>query len=838
MNSRRLALVAALVALAGVWSLSSRAAPAAKVDQPAPKTITVETGRAKNGAFTLAGRDAWQQILVTGQYSGGPVRDLTRAVTYQAAPADVVKIEPGGLVRPVKEGKATITVKAPGGVTGKVDVVVSNIAEDLPINFPNQVVPVFTKFGCNAGGCHGKASGQNGFKLSLLGFEPTEDYEYLVKEARGRRLMPAAPAHSLLLLKATGTMAHGGGKKIEPGSPYYNLLRRWIEQGAPFGRAEDPTVQRIEVLPRERTLERNSEQQLAVIAHLSDGSTVDVTRMTQFEPNYPDMAEVSETGLVGVKGLPGVVAIMARFQSHVDVFRATVPLGAVVDKLPATRNFVDELVFKQLKKLGLPPSQPADDGTFIRRATIDIAGRLPTKEEVEQFRADQDPKKHEKLIDRLLDSGDYADYFALKWSAILRNRRKTDKDDPKPTFAFHAWIRESLAKNLSYDQLVRGVLTATGEEVKTPPVIWYREVRDPAAQLEDTAQLFLGQRLQCAKCHHHPFEKWSQDDYYGLAAFFSRVQIKDPPPPKKKPKKGQPPPKREPFQVSHRSGVAQMVNTKTNQPIKPTPLGGKTLNLDKDMDPRVKLVDWMVQKDNPFFAHTLANRYWKHFMGRGLVEPEDDMRVTNPASNPELLDALAKSFAESNYDLKALVRTICTSQVYRLSAVPNKDNAEDRQNFSRFLPKRLHAEVLLDAVDAVTLAKSRFKGVPNDLRAVQLPDNQFDSYFLSVFGRPDSASACECERSGDATLAQCLHMFNSKEILDKVKGPRASQLGKDKRPHKERLRDLYLVALSREPSPEEIATLEGYISKKKKDQEAYEDILWALLNTKEFLFNH
>jgi hypothetical protein len=545
---------------------------------------------------------------------------------------------------------------------------------------------------------------------------------------------------------------------------------------------------------------------------------------------------VNETGLVTIKDVPGSIAVMARYQAHVDTFQALVPLGVEVKDLPKASNFVDELVFKQLRKLGLPPSPVADDATLLRRVTIDLCGRLPTKDEVEKYLSDTDANRFEKLVDRLLASGEYADYFANKWSAVLRNRRKSDKDDVKPTAAFHAWIRDTLDKNRPYDELVRGVLTARGKEVEVPQVVWYREVRDASAQVEDVAQLFLGQRIGCAKCHHHPFEKWSQQDYYGMTAFFTQVAVKDPPPPRK-PKKGEPEPPREPFQVLLKGGTPSATNPRTSKPVKPTGLGGTPLDIDKDADPREKLVEWMVKKDNPFFARTLANRYWKHFLGRGIVDPEDDLRATNPPTNPELLDALTKSFADSNYDLKKLVRTICTSQVYRLSAVPNEHNAQDRQSFSRYLPKRLNAEVLLDAVDAVTLSKTRFKGMPDGTRAVQLPDNQFESYFLGVFGRPDSASACECERSGDATLAQCLHMFNSKEMLDKVKGPRASGLAKDRRPHEERLRELYLVTLSRPPSAEELKTLLGYLEKKDA-QAAYEDILWALLNTKEFLFNH
>ncbi len=801
------------------------------------KSIAVETANWPNG-LEIAGRDSSLQLVVTGQYTTNQTRDLTADVQYETSPVGIVDVASTGLVTPRKEGLATISIIASGNVKTEVAVTVTSLVRDVPVNFANQVVPIFTKFGCNSGGCHGKAGGQNGFMLSLLGFEAAEDYEHLVKEGRGRRLQPAAPDQSLLLRKSVGATPHGGGKRLDLDSPHYRVIRRWIEQGTPVGRAADPIVERIEVSPRERILDLNGRQQLSVVAHFNDGSTADVTRMAQFESNQAELAEVSETGLVTTGRKAGVAAVMVRFQIHVDVFRATVPLGAPMDQFPPAKNFIDELVFEQLKRLTLPPSAVCDDSTFIRRASIDIAGRLPTQTETEQFLADSSGGKHDKLVDRLLASDDYADYFANKWSAILRNRRRSEKDDSKPTFAFHAWIRDSLRQNKPYDKFVREILTATGEEVKNPTVVWYREVNDVTAQLEDTAQLLLGQRIQCARCHHHPFEKWSQDDYYGLAAFFSQLEVKDPPAPKKKKKQKTAPPK-PPLTVTHKSGAAQVVNPKTGLKIKPTGLGSPPLDIEDAADPRDKLVDWMADKNNPFFGRTLANRYWKHFFGRGLVDPEDDMRATNPPTNPKLLDALSQHFIDSKFDMKALVRAICTSQVYRLSSVPNEFNADDRQNYSRYAPKRLHAEVLLDAVDTVTATKTSFKGVSSDTRAVQLPDNQFGSYFLSVFGRPDSASACECERSFDASLAQMLHLFNSKEILDKVNGNRARDLAKDKRPHEQRLRDIYLVALSREPTEEERNTLLTHIEQKGKDvQTAYADIIWAVINSKEFLFNH
>jgi uncharacterized protein DUF1549/uncharacterized protein DUF1553/Big-like domain-containing protein len=790
--------------------------------------IEIESGRLKDGLVTIAGRDAGQQLVVTGRYSSGQTRDFTRQVTYEVSPAGIVEVDATGLITPIAEGEATIHVSAAPGIDGSVKVKVTHLVEDLPINFPNQITPLFTKYSCNGGGCHGKSGGQNGFRLSLLGFEPKEDYEYLVKEGRGRRLFPAAPDQSLLLVKATARLPHGGGQRIEADSPAYRLVKRWIEQGMPYGKDSDPKVTHIEVLPPERLMEREGTQQIVVVAHYSDGSTEDVTRTTQFDSNDTEMAEVSASGLVTTGQLTGSVAVMARYQGHVDVFRATIPLGIKTDNLPPAKNFVDELVNKKLRALGLPSSLVCDDATFLRRVSVDIAGRLPTLPETEEFLADKSAGKRDSLINRLLESTDYADYFANKWSAILRNKRRLDVEK-RSTFAFHEWIRESLNENKPYDRFVREIVTATGTPGQSPPVGWYREVKDSSAQLEDTAQLFLGLRIQCARCHHHPFEKWSQQDYYGFSAFFAQVGRK----------RGQ---IQNEDRIFHKVGMATAQNPKTGQSVKPSGLGSSPLELPPEQDPRQALADWMSSNDNPFFSRSLVNRYWKHFFGRGLVDPEDDMRVTNPASNPDLLDALAKDFVDHGFDLKHLVRTICTSTTYQLAAEPNEWNQDDKQNFSRYYPKRLNAEVLLDAIDQVTGTQTSFAGIPAGTRAVQLPDTGFNSYFLTVFGRPEASSACECERSSEANLAQSLHLLNSSEIQGKLTAAsgNAARLAGDKlRPDDAKIRELYLLAFSRLPTTDETSIALGHIKKNEQDpKRAYEDIVWALVNTKEFLFNH
>lgn len=776
----------------------------------------------------LVGPEARLQVVVTGRTADGRLRDLTHKVQYAVEPAGVVEAGKSGFLVPKANGKAVLKVSMPGGPEASVEITVERVDDPPPLSFPNHITPIFTKLGCNAGGCHGKSGGQNGFRLSLLGFEPPDDYEYLVKESFGRRLLPSAPEHSLLLLKGTGMLPHGGGERLRKDSHDYRLLLRWIRQGMPYGRPDDPRVTALSVYPRHRVLGPDGRQQLKVTAHYSDGTAEDVTHTARYEPNDKSMAEVDETGHVRMLGQAGEVAIMVRYQDRVAVFEASVPLGAPVTNLPPVRNFIDEQVFAKLKELGLPPSPLCDDATFLRRVTLDVTGRLPSAEEARRFLADSDPAKRDKWIDRLLESPAYADFFANKWSAILRNRRSKDTY-ARGNFAFHRWIRDALAENRPYDVFVRQILTASGEISLNPPVAWWRQVTKDFEQVEDVAQLFLGVRIQCARCHHHPFEKWSREDYYGLAAFFSRVGRKEglgPDEPR----------------IFHQRGAAQAPHPRGGSPLKPTGLGDRPLELSPDEDPRQALADWMTRKDNPFFARTLVNRYWKHFFNRGIVDPEDDMRDTNPPANKALLEALTRNFVESGYDLKELVRTICRSSTYQLASVPNSHNGKDRQSFSRYYPRRLPAEVLLDAIDQLNGTTTSFQGLPAGVRAVQIPDHGgIPSYFLSVFGRPQGASACECERGNDASLAQSLHLLNSQDIHGKLSSGVARELASDpKRKDEEKIEELYYRAFSRPPTPHELRVALAHLGKfdAKTRQAGYEDIVWALINTKEFLFNH
>jgi Protein of unknown function (DUF1549)/Protein of unknown function (DUF1553) len=796
-------------------------------DPGALTSLKLEPNLSEKGIL-IRGRDARQQLFVTGAYASGQLRDHTRKVQYTVEPAGIVAVDANGMASPVADGTAVVTAKDPSGMSTTLTVTVSGMAGETPINFQNQIVPIFTKLGCNGGGCHGKSSGQNGFKLSLLGFYPDEDYEFLVKEARGRRLSPSSPSQSLLLNKAIGRSPHGGGKRMEADSYEYRMIARWIEQGTPYGSEKDPTVVGIKCLPEGRLMDRGADQQVSTIALYSDGSSEDVTQMALYEPNDTEMAEVTTAGLVKTLDLSGEVAVMARYQGQVATFRATIPLGAEMAQLPEPKNFIDVAVFNKLKLLGIPPSPICDDAVFIRRVSVDITGKLPTEQEVRDFLASSDPQKRDRLVDALVDSPAYADLFANKWNMVLRNKRRQPADT-RGTYAFFNWIRDALAENKPYDQFVREVLTAAGDVTSFPPVTWYREVAQTNEQVEDTAQLFLGLRIQCARCHHHPFEKWSQDDYYGFSAFFSRVG-----------RKGGASPREQ--RVFHNDGVATATNPRSGKALKPAGLGAQPLDVAAERDPRHLLVDWMARPENRFFSPALVNRYWKHFFDRGIVEPEDDMRETNPPSNPELLQALARNFVESGFSLKDLVRTICKSHTYQLSSLPNDYNLKDKQNFSRYYPKRLKAEVLYDGLHQVTATSQAYTGLPVGTSALQLPDPTVGPYFLKVFGQPQADTACECERSQEANLAQSLHLLNSSEVQGKISAAtgRAALMAAEKtRTDEERIQELYRWVYARNPDGDEMKIALAHLAKHEKDKKvAWEDIIWALLNTKEFLFNH
>jgi hypothetical protein len=769
-------------------------------------------------------RDAYEgrQLLVNANGA-----DATRTAKYASANPAIAAVDEKGYVSPVADGRTVIQIQI-GTEKLDVPVVVSGIAKGRSVDFRTEVQPLLSKLGCNAGGCHGKASGQNGFKLSLFGFDTEFDYAAITREARGRRVFAANPDESLFLTKATGKVPHGGGKRLNPADSDYQVIRRWLATGAPATAPDVPRVVKLRVSPTDAVLTANQLQQLAVVAEYSDGSTRDVTRQSEFAGNLDVVAIVEPDGLVKARQQSGEAAIMARHMGFVAVFRAMVPHGPPLANIEGftPNNWIDDLTVAKWKKLGLKPSPGCDDATFIRRVTVDLCGRLPTAAEATAFLDDKTADKRAKLIDTLLESPDYPAYFAMKWGSILRNSNLAGAD--QAAVAFHRWIKDMIARNRPYDEFVRGIVAASGEWQDAPAINWLWQNRDDQLHqvTADVAQIFLGTRLQCAKCHHHPYERWGQADYYGLAGFFTRLGRKS---------FGQPPPYYASSSVT--TGERDPLTGKSPEPKYPDgPLGKFT----PDDDPRHALVDWMAKPENPFFAKTLVNRFWGHFLGRGLVHETDDLRETNPPSNPELLEALAKEFVKKKFDTKHMIRLILNSKVYQLGAEPTEFNKNDRQNFARYYARRLPAEVFLDAVNATCGTKGGFSGVSANARAVDLPHEGFGSYFLDTFDRPKRVSVCECERSSAATLGQVLLLANSEEIENKIAdgSGRVAKLAKEKKPVPEMIDELYLVAFSRKATSVEMNRVKAFVESATDKQKALEDVLWVMLNSKEFGFNH
>jgi hypothetical protein len=796
-------------------------------------------------SVTLADPFARRQLLV--EAAG---RDATRAAKFATSQSSIATVDELGYVLPVSDGTAEITITV-DGQTSKVPVTVTGMANARPVDFSTEIVPLLSRFGCNAGGCHGKQGGQNGFQLSLFGFDTEFDYSALVKEARGRRVNVSNASGSLLIRKAVGSVPHGGGRRIEVGSEPYRLLVSWIDSSAPASSPSVPHVVKLHVSPKERVLRNvartptseqsanrtdvgvrsmNSQQQLAVIAEYSDGSQRDVTRQADYSSNLDVVASVSSDGLVKTTGQSGEAAIMTRYMGQVAVFLALVPHGEPLKEIAnfTPKSEIDRLVVEKWKKLGLKPSPLVDDATFLRRVTLDLCGRLPTSEEVRAFLNDSAPTKREAAVDRLLESPDYPAFFALRWSSILRNSDLAGAN--RAAYAFHNWIKDQVARNVPYDEFARGVIAASGEWQDAPPINRYWQMRDDLLHQStaDTAQVFLGLRLQCAKCHHHPYERYSQEDYYGLSGFFTRLGQKS---------FGEPPPY---FNAPNVTRGDQ--NPLTKQSPKPKFLDGDYAEFSSEQDPRHALVDWMAKPENPYFARTLVNRLWGHFFGRGIVHEVDDLRETNPPSNPELLRFLADDFLAHKFDIRHAIRQMVTSQVYQLSSQPTPDNQHDRQNYARFYARRMIAEVFLDSVNQAIGVRDRFNGVGASARAVDLPHENFGSYFLDAFDRPKRVTACECERSPGATLAQVLLLSNSEEIENKLSS-NEGKIGKffaekERRPLKDLVEELYLSSLSRLPSSDELTASTKYLDGETDKRQAIEDLLWTLLNSKEFMFNH
>ena len=790
-------------------------------------------------SIELQGPQAGQQLLAEATVDGLQ-QDWNRQVDWASSNPAVAKVNADGLVQPVSDGSAVIKATA-NGLTAEAAVQVKGRHDPFVWSFTNHVVPVLTKKGCNSGPCHGASAGKNGFKLSFRGYAPEADYEALTRESTARRISLADPSSSLFLLKPTMTIPHGGGRRFPVDSREFQILSEWIAGGAPSPTEQDASVISLEVYPLTATLAPGAEQQLVVQAKFSNGEVTDVTPWVRYSSTDAAVAEVSEAGLVKMVGR-GEVAVTALYSNRVIYSRLTVPHDNEIsesdfDRLPRN-NFVDNLVIEKLRKLKIAPSRSASDSEFIRRAYLDAIGVLPSAEEVEEFLADDSGisnAKRSRLIDHLLERDEYVDYWAYKWSDLLLLSTNRDKLNRTALWDFYNWIRDSVEENKPWTEFANDIFTSNGSTRVNGALNYFVLHKDTLELAENTTQAFMGQTLMCARCHNHPLEKWTQKQYYQFANLFTRIGIKS------GDVAGD--------SVIFKKAFGDINHPRLGRPLQPTPLEGEPMALDSPDDRKMRMARWLTR--NPYFARNIVSRVWANFFGRGLVDPEDDLRATNPASNEKLFSALVDDFVANGHDVKHLIRTIMNSGVYQLSSTPNATNQGDDKYYSKYIVKRLSAEVILDAMSQLTGVPSSFKGYPAGTRATQLPDVQVESQFLESFGRPPRLVCDTAERSSDPSIAQALHVINGTTLNDKLRSSRSNigaflKLGlSDTRI----LDHVFLSAFSRHPTESEqenmlermkAARLEKGPEEAKlaARREVVEDLMWALLTKKEFLFNH
>jgi hypothetical protein len=793
--------------------------PAASVGNPAAVAIAPADAM-------LSGRRATRQLIVTATDPDGAVRDLTRVVEWTSLDPEVAVVSPRGGVQPRADGVATIVARR-GSVEVRTTVKVDGMDRPALVSFRRDVIPGLSQAGCNMGACHGTPTGKGGLKLSLRGYLPDQDYQTLSRDSGGRRVNTLAADTSLMLTKPLGLIPHEGGLRLIRGSKTYEFLHDWIAEGAKDD-PDAPVALRLEIVPGARVLNAPARsQQIVVLVHLADGTTRDVTPICYYDTSSPEIATVDPDGHVVFKNR-GEVAIIAHYLDLV----ANIRLTHLVD-VPAFRavevpqdNLIDRAVFAKLNRMRISPSEPCTDAEFLRRVTLDATGVLPTPAEVEAFLADPSPMaaRRAQVIDRLMNRPEFYDFWTLKFADILRSNGRLIQS--KGTYVFNRWIREQLERDTPMDEFVRSLLTADGSAMRNPAANYYRISRDPENSVETTAQLFLGVRIQCAKCHNHPFERWTQDDYYGFAAFFSRVKQKNGPLPDD--------------EVIFTVSQGEVRQPRTGKVMKPKALGGPTFDDAPQADRRDALASWLTGAENPFFARSLVNRIWFHLVGRGIVEPVDDFRDSNPASNDELLDGLTAEFVRGGFNLKPLIRSILNSRTYQLAARTNELNSEDTLYFSHAYTKLLPAEVLLDAISTVTGTVTPFDGLPRGARATQIPDGKMENPFLKTFGRPARELACECERESDSNLSQALQLIGGATVNGKLRDDqgRMAQLAQSSKTPEQISRELYLVALAREPSSTELEAAVKHLTGAADRRQAVEDLGWVLINSKEFLFRH
>ncbi|MEX2673061.1 MAG: DUF1549 domain-containing protein [Phycisphaeraceae bacterium] len=770
-----------------------------------------------------------QTLVVQAVYSDEVTRDVTAAAEFKLADGSLLERDRNTFY-PAADGETTLTVTFEGHEI-EVPVKVTEAAVDRPVSFRLDVLPVLAKAGCNTGDCHGSARGRDGFQLSLFGFDPDGDHFRITREQPGRRINLASPHDALIIQKALGDVTHTGGELFTEDSELYDTLIRWLENGAPNDSPDVAEVVDIQLMPEQLVLEGEAAtQQMSVLAHYSDGTTRDVTPLTVFMSNNDASADVDEQGLVSAKKR-GEAFILARFDAHTVTSQVIIlPDNLDFEWSDAPEaNYIDELIHAKLQKLRVLPSERASDEVFLRRVYLDIVGMVPEPEEVRAFLADEDPNKREKLVDDLLNRKEFVEVWVMKFAELLQIR-STDPNQGisyKASLLYYNWLSERLANEVPMDEVVQELIASNGSTFENPATNFYQVERENLPLTENVAQVFMGMRVQCAQCHNHPFDRWTMNDYYGFAAFFTQIGRK---------KGGDP---RD--TVVFNRGGGEVRHPVNNQVVQPKFLGGETPDL-KGRDRRAVLADWIASEDNPYFATNLANIVWDHFFGQGITDPVDDVRVSNPPVNPALLRALGDRFIEYDYDFKRMVRDITLSETYQRSTQINETNATDETNFSRAYIRRVRAEVLYDVISQVTetLSTNKFRGLPQGARAVQIADGSTSSFFLTTFGRATRETVCSCEVSLDPNLSQALHLINGDTIHQKLQqGGVVPKLIEQEKTNAEILEDLYLRTFGRFPTQQETESILPQLDvPAEQRREVLEDLFWALLNSKEFMFNH
>ncbi len=800
-----------LVALGTLSQASFGQAPALTKLEVSPPDINLSTNRDR------------QSFVVQATFADGITRDVTAEAKLTLANPALVKLDKN-MLTPAADGATELTVEF-GGQAVKVPVLVKDAAADRPISFKLDVMPVFMKAGCNTGSCHGAARGKDGFRLSLFGFDPDGDHYRLTRELSGRRVNLALVHDSLFLEKSAGRVPHTGGKRFEESSELYQTLVRWLEASVPIDPANIATPVALELFPTSGVLDgEGSAQQLTVRAKYSDGTDRDVTSLAFFMTSNETSAKVSQEGVV-TAGARGEAFLMARFATFTVGSQFIVLPKGLQFAWPSTpeSNYIDTLVNAKLKKLRITPSELCSDEDFLRRATIDIIGQLPTADEYNRFMTRAEPNKRELLVDELLARKEFVELWVLKWAELLQIK-SSNQVSYKSMLLYFNWLQDKVANNVPMDQMVQELLGASGGTFKNAATNFYQIETDRLKLTENVAQVFMGMRVQCSQCHNHPFDRWTMDDYYSFAAFFSQIGRKGTEDPREL--------------IVFNSGGGEVNHPVGGRVMPPKFLGGAVPDV-AGKDRRAVLAKWLASPENPYFATNLANLVWAHFFGMGIIEPVDDVRVSNPASNRELLDELGRRFTDYKYDFKKLVRDICTSRTYQLATRANESNKDDTRNFAHASIRRMRAEVLFDCITEVTETKNKFQGLPLGSRAVQIADGGASTYFLTTFGRATRESVCSCEVKMEPTLSQSLHLLNGDTTGQKIQagGLIARRLAEKKAPQ-EVIEELYVRCMSRKPVLHEKSAFEVLLANEPDKQKALEDVFWALLNSREFMFNH